>query len=126
RKDGETEYISYAHSDYSGWTVLAYIDEDEVYKGVSRLQQTIFWIGIAGLSAGILFITFYSWTIVRPIRFLATRFEMIDDGHLRPFRGQLWNDEVSALYDSYNRMLLKLRQTIQDLSDKQISERQAQ
>ena len=126
RKDGETEYISYAHSEYSGWTVMAYIDRSEVYKGVSRLQQTIFWIGIAGLSAGILFITFYSWTIVRPIRFLAKRFEMIDDGHLRPFRGQLWNDEVSALYDSYNRMMLKLKQTIQDLSDKQISERQAQ
>jgi len=126
RGSGSTEYISYAHSEYSGLTVLAYIDREEVYAGVSQLQQTIFWIGVAGLSAGILFITVYSWTIVRPIRFLAKRFEMIDDGHLRPFRGQLWNDEVSALYDSYNRMMLKLKQTIQDLSDKQISERQAQ
>lgn len=122
----EPTYISYAHSDYSGLTVLAYIDREEVYEGVSRLQRTVIWIAAAGLFAGILFITFYSWTIVRPIRFLAKRFEQIDEGHLRPFRGQLWNAEVSALYESYNRMLAKLKETIRDLSDKQISERQAQ
>jgi len=119
-------YISYAYSDYSGWTVLAYIDRGEVYEGVSRLQRTILWISIAGLSVGILFITFYSWTLVRPIRFLAKRIERIDEGHLLPVRRQLWNAEVTGLYESFNRMLARLQQTIRDLTDKQVSERQAQ
>lgn len=124
--NGEQTYVSYAYSDYSGWTVLAYIDRAEVYEGISRLQRSVIWIGAAGLSVGILFITFYSWTLVRPIRFLAKRLERIDEGHLLPVKHQLWNAEVSALYDSFNRMLARLQQTIRDLTDKQISERQAQ
>jgi two-component system sensor histidine kinase YesM len=119
-------YISYSVSDYSGWTVAAYIEADGAVKDLKKIQKSIVIIGIFGLAASLLLTTFFSWSLARPIRYLAMRLGRVECGILTPYRGRMVNCEVATLYESFNSMVQNLDKTIKDLSDKQISEEQAQ
>jgi two-component system, sensor histidine kinase YesM len=119
-------YISYSVSDYSGWTVAAYIGADGAVKDLKKIQETIVIIGIFGLVAALLLTTFFSWSIARPIRYLAIRLGRVERGILTQYKGRMVNREVAILYESFNSMVQNLDKTIKDLSDKQISEEQAQ
>jgi two-component system sensor histidine kinase YesM len=124
--NGKHTYISHSASDYSGWSVVAYIDAEEAVKDLEKVKNSIMIIGIFGIIAALLFTTFFSWTLTRPIRLLAMRLGRLEKGFLSPSKGFMGNQEVSVLYDNFNHMLVHLNQTIKDLSDKQISEKQAQ
>lgn len=123
---GTPTYISYSVSDYSGWTVAAYIDAAGAVKDLKKIQNSNLIIGIFGLIAALLLTVFFSWSVASPIRYLAAALDKIERGILTPYKGKMVNREVAILYDSFNSMIQHLNKTIKDLSDKQISEKQAQ
>lgn len=126
-KEHDTQtYISYSSSEYSGWTVASYIKASEAVKDVLQIQQTFFITGLSGLFAALLFTVFFSWTVSRPIRYLGRRLTRLEKGHLPLVKSPFVNREVELLYDSFTDMMERLEQTVQDLSEKQISEKQAQ
>ncbi|TLS54224.1 sensor histidine kinase [Paenibacillus antri] len=124
--DGESVYVSHAHSEYSGWRVAAFIGADEAVADLRSIQRSITVIGAAGLLAAFLFTSIFAWTLARPIAILAKRLTRLEKGFVRPFGRVSGNRETAMLYDSYNQMIGRLDQTIKDLSEKQISEKQAQ
>lgn len=119
-------YISYSSSDYSGWTIASYIKASEAVKDVLKIQRTVFIAGLSGLFAALLFTVFFSWTVSRPIRYLGRRLTRLEKGRLPLVKSPFVNREVELLYNSFNDMMERLEQTVQDLSEKQISENQAQ
>lgn len=126
-KEHDTQtYISYSSSEYSGWTVASYIKASEAVKDVLQIQRTFFITGLSGLFAALLFTVFFSWTVSRPIRYLGRRLTRLEKGHLPLVKSPFVNREVELLYDSFTDMMERLEQTVQDLSEKQISEKQAQ
>ncbi|HZG74770.1 MAG TPA: sensor histidine kinase [Paenibacillus sp.] len=124
--DGESVYVSHAHSEYSGWRVAAFIGADEAVADLRSIQRSITVIGAAGLLAAFLFTSIFAWTLARPIAILAKRLTRLEKGFVKPFGRVTGNRETAMLYDSYNQMIGKLDQTVKDLSEKQISEKQAQ
>ncbi|WP_438434451.1 cache domain-containing sensor histidine kinase [Gorillibacterium sp. sgz500922] len=119
-------YISYSYSTYSGWSLFAYIDAKEAVKDLSTIQRRIFFVGLCGLAAALAFTIFYSWTLSRPIRSLATKLANVERGTRIPYMKTTLNKELDILYTSYNSMLQNLDRTIADLTSKQVSEKQAQ
>lgn len=119
-------FISYAYSSYSQWSIFAYIDAKEAIKDLSGIRRNILLIGILGMAAALLFTFFFSWTLSKPIRNLATKLSNVERGTTLPFVKTTMNKEMAILYSSYNSMLQNLDHTIADLSSKQISEKQAQ
>ncbi len=124
--DNQPTYIVQSGSTYSGWTVIAYIGAKEAFSELDKMGNSTMIIVIFGIFAALLFSTFLSWTISRPIRLLAKRLSRLNKGVLMPYQGKTSNKEVAILHESFNQMVEHLNQTIKDLSDKQISERQAQ
>lgn len=119
-------YVSYAYSTYSDWSVFAYIDSKEAVKDLNAIRRNIIFIGLLGMAAALLFTSFFSWTLSRPLRNLATKLSNVERGTTLPFVKTTMNKEMAILYSSYNSMLQNLDHTIADLSSKQISEKQAQ
>ncbi|MEX2415031.1 MAG: sensor histidine kinase [Paenibacillaceae bacterium] len=119
-------YVAYSTSSYSGLTVVAYTDADAIVKELKKNQNSILIIGLFGIGAALLLTTFFSWSVAKPIRYLALRLNRVERGVLYPLRGRLINQEVAILFSSYNSMVEHLDETIRDLSSKQASEKQAQ
>lgn len=119
-------FISYAYSSYSQWSVFAYIDAKDAVKDLNVIRRNILLIGMLGMAAALLFTFFFSWTLSKPIRNLATKLSNVERGTTLPFVKTTMNKEMAILYSSYNSMLQNLDHTIADLSSKQISEKQAQ
>ncbi|WP_199616641.1 cache domain-containing sensor histidine kinase [Paenibacillus alkalitolerans] len=123
---GKPAYMSYSVSDYSGWTAASYIEVSEVTRDLQKIQQSSFFIALFGLAAALLLIVFFSWSTARPIRYLSGMLAKVERGVLFSYRGTMMNREVASLYESFNSMILNLNKTIKDMSDLQISEKQAQ
>ncbi len=124
--DGKSVYISSYTSNYSNWTVVTYIDVEEAVMDLKGMKNSTFFIVILGIVASLLFSSFFSWSLSRPIRDLASRMSNLKSGKLKPYKGNMNNREVSILYDSFNHMIENLEETIRILSFKQIREKQAQ
>ncbi|WP_127530181.1 cache domain-containing sensor histidine kinase [Paenibacillus kobensis] len=123
---GEPTYVAYSTSSYSGWTVAAYIDAADAVKDLKQMQKGNFLIGIFAICAALLLVTFFAWTVTRPIRYLAHRLSRVERGILSPSKSRLINHEVATLFESFNGMVKHLNETIQDLSGRQATEKQAQ
>lgn len=119
-------FVSYAYSPYSEWSIFAYIDSKEAVKDLNGIRRNIILIGLLGMAAALLFTFFFSWTLSKPLRNLATKLSNVERGTTLPFVKTTMNKEMAILYSSYNSMLQNLDHTIADLSSKQISEKQAQ
>ncbi|MCI3923821.1 sensor histidine kinase [Paenibacillus sp. TRM 82003] len=123
---GESVYVSHAYSEYSGWRVAAFIGADEAVADLFSIQRSITVIGALGIVSAILFTSVFAWTLARPIALLAQKLARLEKGFVKPFNRMTANRETTMLYDSYNQMIGRLDRTIKDLSEKQISEKQAQ
>jgi two-component system sensor histidine kinase YesM len=122
----EHVYVSHTSSDYSGWRVAAFIDADEAIADLGNIQRNITFIGALGLLFALLFTSFFAWSLARPIALLAQKLARLEKGFVKPFNRFSGNRETMMLYDSYNQMISRLDRTVKDLSEKQISEKQAQ
>ncbi|WP_313998143.1 sensor histidine kinase [uncultured Paenibacillus sp.] len=126
RMNGTQTYISYTSSEYSGLTIASYIEVPVAIRDVLKIQRAVFIIGVVGLTAAILITAFYSWSVSKPIQYLAMRLGRVNKGMVQPSKGPFVNREVAVLYESFNNMVRNLDRTVKDLSDKQITEKQAQ
>jgi Predicted signal transduction protein with a C-terminal ATPase domain len=125
-EERQPSYVAYSTSSYSGWTVVAYIDAASAVKDLKQVQKVNLWIGIFAICAALLLVTFFAWTVTRPIRYLAHRLSKVERGILTRSRSRLINHEVATLFESFNGMVTHLNETIQDLSSRQATEKQAQ
>lgn len=119
-------YVSHSYSEYSGWRVAAFIGADEAVSELESIQRNITVIGAMGIAGAFLFVTFFAWSFSRPIVLLAKKLVRLEKGFVKPYNRITGNREIAMLYESYNQMIGRLDQTIRDLSEKKISEKQAQ
>lgn len=52
-------FVSYAYSDYSEWSVFAYIDSKDAVKDLNTIRRNIILIGLLGMGAALLFTFFF-------------------------------------------------------------------
>lgn len=124
--DDTPVYVSHASSDYSGWKVIAFIDADEAVADLLSIRKNITIIGVVGILIALLFVSFFAWSFSRPISLLARKLSRLDKGFAKPYNKLTGNREMSILYEGYNQMIKRLDKTVKALSDKEISENQAQ
>lgn len=123
---GVPMYIAYSKSPYSGLTVLGYLEERKAARDLRVLQKGILTIGLLCILASVVLITFYSWTLSRPIRQLAKRLQSMRHEEPKPIRARTANYELSILYHSFNVMIQSLHDAVNRLAEKQNSEQKAE
>lgn len=121
-----SSYIVHTRSAYSQWNVIMSIEEDILLQDFNHVKSVVIPLALVGVLASLSFCLFFSWSISRPIRLLARRMDQLEDGKVFPFVGNVGNKELDILYRSFNHLVENLNQTIRHLSEKEISEQNAQ
>jgi two-component system sensor histidine kinase YesM len=123
--DGQQYYMAYTKSDQYDLSMMAFIEPDVVIKDMQQTQFVTLFAVVAGTLLSIALVIFFSWTVTKPIRYLSMRLHRIPNGNLTPIKDRQSNREVQALVDSYNQMIMKLNETIEELSASKMSQQEA-
>jgi sigma-B regulation protein RsbU (phosphoserine phosphatase) len=102
---GEKCWMVYAPLSSSGWSLGVLFPQDELMADISRLNQTVLFISLAGFLVILGVIIWISGSITKPLRLLSRATELIGSGDLDveipPVKSR---DEVGKLADSFNYM----------------------
>lgn len=111
---GISEIISFEHSDYTGWTVMAIQNKAELFSGLTMLRNIIMFLGIGIILITLLFFYIFSKQLTSPLKQLRKTMEDINIDNLPeriPVRHE--NDEIQALNTAFQRMRTRLNQAIE-------------
>ena len=111
---GTKELISFEHSDYTGWTVMAIQDKMELFGNLAALRNITMLIGIGIIFITLLFFYIFSKQLTSPLRHLRKTMEEINIDNLpenNPMTHE--NDEIQALNAAFQKMRTRLTQAIE-------------
>lgn len=115
---GQKGWMYYAPLPSTGWSIGLVFSEEVLFSEVTRLNQIIISIGVAGFAILFLVIIIISGTITRPLRNLAEKATEIARGNLDvdvpPVKSQ---DEVGELTKSFSNMKSALKEYISNLAE---------
>ncbi len=112
---GKAAWIAYAPVTSTGWTLLAVVPEEEVFRDVTATLWRN--IGLLILSAVLLFAALYfllAREVLRPLRRANEAAARVGEGKLDTvLRIDAPNREIHTLAEAFNTMVLRLRETLQ-------------
>ncbi|WP_411747318.1 hypothetical protein, partial [Psychrobacillus psychrotolerans] len=73
-------FFNYVTSPYSGWTVIQYIEEQEMTKHADILRQVILWLALFSIAMAMLFMVILYSRVTKPIIFLSKQVKKIGSG----------------------------------------------
>ncbi len=107
-----------------GWRVVELIPVGELYLGLERLQMIPILIILASLLLAMTLSIWLSGYITRPLIHLASRMS-----HFQAYAGQRaatdFTNEIGTLFSSYNTMMERLEQSLQDIETANLQRRKS-
>lgn len=107
-----------------GWRVMEFIPVSELYLGLERLQMIPILIILASLLLAMPLSILLSGYITRPLIHLASRMS-----RFQAYAGQRaatdFTNEIGTLYSSYNTMMQRLEQSLQDIETANLQRRKS-
>jgi phosphoserine phosphatase RsbU/P len=115
---GKKSWLAYSPVAASGWSLGVVFPQDELMADITRLNHTVFLLGIGGLFVLLLVIALIAGSITRPLRVLARASQSIATGNLDleipPVKSR---DEVGRLTVSFQHMQASLKEYIERLKE---------
>ena len=109
-------FFNYVTSPYSKWTVIQYIEEQEMTKHADLLRQVILWLALFSLAMAMLFMVILYSRVTKPIIFLSKQVKMIGSGKFDVNLTSERQDEFGGLYQGINKMVTDLKVYIERAS----------
>ncbi|GLP97262.1 hybrid sensor histidine kinase/response regulator [Paraferrimonas sedimenticola] len=97
------------------WALIAEVDEDEAYAGITRLVNLMLMIGGSVLVVVVLISPFIATVITRPVTSLTQSSIDIAKGNLDAEVEQHWRDEFGILAKNFNEMRESIKEQIQTI-----------
>jgi sigma-B regulation protein RsbU (phosphoserine phosphatase) len=114
--DNEPSHLAFAPVPSTGWSVSVIVTDAELLAPVVSLSRSVAAVGAAGFGLLLLIIVSIARTISRPIRALDDAAETLAGGDLdAPLPSVPGNDEVAHLAESFSRMRIELKRSMEDL-----------
>lgn len=124
---GGHDYLAiFQRSDFTGWTTVSLMPMGLILKDVNRTLNMAVLLSLACLGAGILLIGRFSTIHTRNILKLKSCVDQADAGNLNTLPALNSGDEVDVLLASFNEMIKRVNQLMEDLEDRKQRERQAE
>ena len=120
------EVVTYVGLRWNGWKLVNIVPTSELNQGARMIQNTTVTAIVAAILLCFLVSVFVSYRILKPIRQLRESMKLIEGENFDvpiPIDG---NDEIALLGSSYNRMIKKLKELIQEVYVMQIKQRDAE
>lgn len=122
-----TDYLLYSKSSsYSGWTVAALVSEESFTNGIQAIKWTTFMVIFITLFFAITLFLYLISSISRPVTELRKLMKIVEEGKLDVNYSGKGNGDIIKLGQSFNHMLLRLRQLIQDNYQAKIQRQKAE
>ncbi|WP_310603307.1 cache domain-containing sensor histidine kinase [Anaerosporobacter sp.] len=115
-------YISSILSDYSGWRIVNIIPTVDLYGDINRMQFSTFLISLIILCITVFLIIIISRQIVLPIRKLKALMSLAASGNFDNQIKIVTKDEIGSLATSFNHMIVKINNLIQEVYLTQIKQ----
>jgi sigma-B regulation protein RsbU (phosphoserine phosphatase) len=114
---GKQCWMVYTPLAASGWSLGVLFPQDELMADITRLNQTVIFVGLAGFLFIFALIVLIARSITRPLRTLSMVTQDIATGNLDvevpPIRSK---DEVGRLAEAFDHMRRSLKQYVRDLT----------
>lgn len=111
---GIAEFISFEHSDYTGWTVMVIQNKKQLFGALAMVRNITILLGSGIIFLTLLFFYFFSRQLTGPLKQLKRTMEDINMDNLpekMPVHHE--NDEIQALNTAFQRMRTRLNQAIE-------------
>lgn len=126
REDQRQVLVTYAKSQYSGWTTIAYFKPEAVNSDASQIWAHALLTMGAGILIALALVTYFTWTLTKPIRLLADGMNRLRKEGIRPIDRPFASREITRLYANYNALVEELEEVVERLSEQQITAQWAQ
>lgn len=126
REDRKRMLVTYAKSNYSDWTTIAYFKPEAVYSDASQMWANALLTMAAGIGIALALVAYFTWTLTKPIRQLADGMNKLSKEGIKPIDRPFASREITQLYSNYNGMVRQLEEVVQRLSEQQISAQRAE
>lgn len=124
--DHGKEVVTYVGLRWNNWQLVNIVPTSELNQGARMIQSTTVTAIIVAILLCFLVSVFVSYRILKPIRQLRESMKLIEGENFDvPIRIE-GNDEIALLGSSYNRMIKKLKELIQEVYVMQIKQRDAE
>lgn len=113
--NGKEFFVISHHSDYSGWRTIGVLPRTEFLAGVQSIYHTLAICIIISLALVVLVSVGISSTVTRPLLRLASFMEKVEDGDFSVRFKSKYRDEIGTLGKSFNHMIERINQLINEL-----------
>lgn len=124
--NGGKYLVSVAELSDSGWKIMGLISYEEMYTKAEVLRNSIFIVIGAFVLISILFAVIGANQISKPIREIRTTMKKVEKGDFAVHVDYMGKDEVGELARSFNHMVHKINQLIEQEQENQKKLRQAE
>ncbi|GGG60877.1 cache domain-containing sensor histidine kinase [Paenibacillus radicis (ex Gao et al. 2016)] len=126
KEDGEERFTIARHSSYTDWNLQISIPMEDLREPIIGIRTNIFWIGSITLVLALLLAYRFGHSLTSPIRKLRRGMKQAEKGDWNriPLNGT--QDEVDELIVSYNSMVNKLSDMIEQVYTAENTKREAE
>ncbi|GAA0376249.1 cache domain-containing sensor histidine kinase [Bacillus horti] len=113
---GEEKMLFYfTTSPYTNWKLVAMTPEKDILEPISGIKNTAISVGVVAFFIAILISSAFTKSIVKPLRKVQKGMKRMEQGEWERIPQLKGNDEISSVVESYNKMVDKLSQLVDDL-----------
>lgn len=116
------ELLTYSYSSNLGWTMLTLVPYNELTQGSQIIRKSIFWVTIIALIITYLIGITFASSIIRPIKRLQKFMRKVETGDFDEQIEVVSKDEIGMLYQGFNRMVIQLKQLLDEIYDTKLKE----
>ncbi|KAA0966193.1 HAMP domain-containing protein [Sporosarcina sp. ANT_H38] len=111
--DGVYSFFNFVTSPYSGWTVIQYIEEQEMTKHADMLRKVILGLAFFSIGMAMLFMVILYIRVTEPIIYLSRQVKMIGRGKFDVNLTSKRQDEFGGLYQGISKMVTDIQDYIE-------------
>lgn len=111
----EKTMFYYTKSSYTGWTLIAMTPEASILEPVSGVKRNAFVASAFAIIVALLISFAFTRSIVRPLRKVQKGMQKMETGEWEKIKPLQGNDEISSVVQSYNKMIERLSELVDDL-----------
>ena len=122
----ENYILTYITDLQNGWKYIAIISVEQVYKGAYYIKEIIIILYCLSFAAALLGAFVFSISISKPIETLIMHMRKVEKGDLSIVEKYNNKNEFGTIFKSFNKMVEKLKQLINDVYKQKLLRREAQ
>jgi len=117
--EDENYLLNTATSSYTGWKIVSLVPMAELYKKIDIIKSTIIAILIACIVIAVTLSVIISRSITLPVKKLVKLMSQVEKGDLEARIKIDSNDEMGMLSRSFNKMIARVKELINTLTEKE-------